>query len=199
MSGLKENFIRTAYLIKRDGINEFIEWLKTTDFFEAPSSTLYHSNYEGGLVEHSLLVTKFALHNFNLMVKEKPDLEYLRESVVVSALFHDVCKIDTYKRAKKWTKDENDKWKEYYGWEKKEDLPLPHATKSLFLIGKYVKLTNPEALAIAYHMGAFNPSYCINGMEKMTFEQALEHPLVKLIISSDMLATTLEEVRNLKN
>ena len=34
--------------IKRDGINDLMDWLGSTDFFEAPASTRFHGSYEGG-------------------------------------------------------------------------------------------------------------------------------------------------------
>ena len=39
---------------KREGIEEFIKWLDTTDFKYAPASSQYHSSYRGGLLKHSL-------------------------------------------------------------------------------------------------------------------------------------------------
>ena len=35
--------------VGREGLDEFIEWLCSTDFFTAPASTKFHSNVEGGL------------------------------------------------------------------------------------------------------------------------------------------------------
>ena len=37
--------------IKRDGINDLMDWLGSTDFFEAPASTRFHGSYEGGLCQ----------------------------------------------------------------------------------------------------------------------------------------------------
>lgn len=45
--------------IKRDGINDLMDWLGSTDFFEAPASTRFHGSYEGGLCQHSLNVGKW--------------------------------------------------------------------------------------------------------------------------------------------
>lgn len=51
----KERFIEIfTSLIHRPGAAELLEWLESTDFFEAPASTHYHGSYTGGLVEHSL-------------------------------------------------------------------------------------------------------------------------------------------------
>ena len=41
---------------KRPGIENLVQWLDNSDFKVAPASTRYHSNYEGGLLKHSLNV-----------------------------------------------------------------------------------------------------------------------------------------------
>lgn len=51
----KERFIEIfTSQIHRPGAAELLEWLESTDFFEAPASTHYHGSYPGGLVEHML-------------------------------------------------------------------------------------------------------------------------------------------------
>ena len=51
----KERFIEIfTSQIHRPGAAELLEWLESTDFFEAPASTHYHGSYTGGLVEHIL-------------------------------------------------------------------------------------------------------------------------------------------------
>jgi hypothetical protein len=194
-------FNKALEFIKKDNLNEFVEWLKNeTDFFTAPASTQFHGNYEGGLVDHSMIVTRFALHNFNFVVKENPDLEYLRESVVFCGLFHDVCKTNIYVKQQKWTKDENNKWKEYSGYSVEDKFPYGHGEKSVLLISRFIKLTDPEAMAIRWHMGASEPSVSIpNNAHYYAFNQAIDHPLVRLIHCADMLAMTVEEKRDLKN
>jgi hypothetical protein len=196
----KENFYKAIQYIKRDGVEKLVNWLETeTDFFTAPASTNFHGNYEGGLLEHSMNVLHFALHNFNFIVKNNPELEYLRESVVICSLFHDVCKSNFYVKEKKWTKEDG-KWKEYFGWSVKDEFPLGHGEKSIFLISKYIELTNPEAMAIRWHMGATELSVNISGSsQSFSYNQAINHPLVRLIHCADMLTLTIEEHRDLKN
>jgi hypothetical protein len=197
----KENFDKAITYIKRDGTNELVNWLRNeTDFFTAPASTEYHGNYEGGLLYHTLTVLRFALHNFNLIVSENPDLEYLKESVIICALFHDICKVNIYKKEQKWTKDDNGKWKEYFGWKVKDLFPVGHGEKSIYYISKFLKLTEAEIIAIRWHMGHTEPSVVImNNPHYYAFNQAIDHPLVRLIMCSDMLAISLEEKRDLKN
>lgn len=41
--------------------DDMMEYLMAYGFFTAPASAKYHGNYEGGLLEHSYMVTKFLL------------------------------------------------------------------------------------------------------------------------------------------
>ena len=57
----KQEYLRLLGTVKREGIDKLIEWLtdpNSCDFFTAPSSSVYHGNYKGGLCEHSLNVYK---------------------------------------------------------------------------------------------------------------------------------------------
>jgi hypothetical protein len=201
MTQVRQNFNKAVEYIKRDGINDLITWLENeTDYFTAPASTNFHGNYEGGLMQHSLNVARFALHNLNMMVKEKPELESLRESAIICGLFHDVCKTNTYFLDKKWTKDENNKWKDYIGYKVQDSFPLGHGEKSLYLISKFIKLTDDEALAIRWHMGATEISTMIaNTAQNYAYSASLDYPLVNLIISADMLTRSIEEHKDYKN
>lgn len=201
MTQTRQNFDKAVEYIKREGIKELMNWLETeTDFFTAPASTSFHGNVEGGLMQHSLNVARFALHNLNMIVKEKPELEELRESVILCGLFHDVCKTNTYFLDKKWTKDENNKWKEYIGYKVNDSFPLGHGEKSLYLISNFIKLTDQEALAIRWHMGATEISTMMsNTPQSYAYNSAIDYPLVKLIIAGDMLTSAIEEHRDYKN
>jgi len=196
-----ESFDKAIDYIKREGIINLVSWLKTdTDFFTAPASSMFHGNYEGGLLEHSVNVLQFALHNFNFIVKNNPDLEYLRESVVISALFHDVCKTNYYVKEEKWKKDVNNKWQSYLGYSVKDKFPLGHGEKSIFIISKFLKLTDAEAMAIRWHMGATEVSVHIPGSaQAFAYNAAIDHPLVRLIHCADMLTLTVEERKDHKN
>ena len=55
----KEEFLQIYNeYVKRQGSQEFLDWLLKTDFFTAPASTKYHGACEGGLLLHSLNVYK---------------------------------------------------------------------------------------------------------------------------------------------
>lgn len=54
----KEQFIEMAKGITRNGIDQMMAWLETTDFYTAPASTRFHGAEEGGLCAHSITVAK---------------------------------------------------------------------------------------------------------------------------------------------
>ena len=51
---MKEEFLTLLRKVKREGIDDLINFLEKSDFFIAPASTRFHGNYEGGLAEHSM-------------------------------------------------------------------------------------------------------------------------------------------------
>ena len=60
----KEKFIEIFKTnIKRDGAENLLNWILKSDFFTAPASTKFHSNEEGGLVKHSVLVYERFIKN----------------------------------------------------------------------------------------------------------------------------------------
>jgi hypothetical protein len=199
MTPTREKFNKAIEFTTREGISNLVKWLDNdTDFFTAPSSVNHHGNYEEGLLQHSVNVLEFALHNFNMLVKKKPEYEYLRESLIISALFHDVCKTNQYKITEKWTKDANNKWISYRGYEVDDKFPLGHGEKSIFLVSKFIKLTEEEALAIRWHMGSFEISTLIPGMTKASYDKAYEHPLVVLLHVADLMGTRVENIIDYK-
>ena len=134
--------------IRREGLEDLLDWLCKADFFTAPASTKYHGGYPGGLCQHSIDVYRYAKRLLFLMPKEAPE-----ESVAIAALFHDVCKVNLYKTDKRNQKI-NGEWKEvpYYVIEEKFHFG-GHGSKSVFLIQQFMKLTVEEAAAINCHMG----------------------------------------------
>ena len=70
---------------------------------------------------------------------------------------------------------------------------MGHGEKSVYLIMQHMKLTDDEALAIRWHMGAYDDafrggSYALNNAMKKT-------PLVLALHTADMLATQDEQRR----
>lgn len=133
--------------IKRDGIDQLLGLLRTTDFYTAPASTRYHHAYEGGLAKHSLEVFDILDTDLNL------EFEFSKESIAIVALFHDLCKIGFYKVDTRNTKDEKGKWIQVPYYTVEDKFPYGHGEKSVYLINSIMKLTDEEAMAIRWHMG----------------------------------------------
>lgn len=152
----KERFIELfKQHIKREGSDKLLEYLMSTkcDFFEAPASTRFHGNYDGGLVEHSLNVYDCLKDYLSRdTVKNKYGLSYNEESIAIAALLHDMCKINCYKKGTRNVK-ENGQWVQVPTYDYNDSLPYGHGEKSVYMISGYMRLTREEAFAIRYHMG----------------------------------------------
>lgn len=179
--------------IERDGIENLMEWLEhETDFFAAPASTRYHGSYEGGLVEHSLNVYDRLVWEMENTVGAGWQELYSPETVAIVALFHDLCKIDRYVITEKWCKDENGGWEAYEAYEyNKEKAEMGHGAQSVFYLQKFIQLTELEAQAIFWHMGAYDISpYATLAACSETFKW---NPLAFLTHRADMAATYVTE------
>ena len=189
----KERILNILLQTKRDGMPDMMEFLEHgSDFFEAPASTRYHLAYPGGLAEHSLSV-------YDTLVKLDVMLGTMihPHQISTTALLHDVCKTGYYVQEKKWRKDDYGKWESYIAWGVDDKLPLGHGEKSLFLIGKFIKLTDPEAAAIRWHMLAFDPGVHFNYPSGYAFRAAADkYPLVTLLFAADYLSSQLVEGRD---
>lgn len=179
--------------IERDGIDNLLEWVEhETDFFTAPASTRYHGSYEGGLVEHSLNVYDRLVWEMENTVGAGWQEIYSPESIAIIALFHDLCKIDRYVITEKWRKDENGDWEAYEAYEyNKEKAEMGHGAQSVFYLQKFIQLTELEAQAIFWHMGAYDISpYATLVACSETFKW---NPLAFLTHRADMAATYVTE------
>ena len=134
--------------IHREGLEELLTWLQKSDFFTAPASTKYHGAYRGGLCQHAIDVYQYA-KKLAFLLPEPPS----EESLAVTALFHDLCKVNFYRRDTRNQKI-NGEWQEvpYYTIEEKFCFG-GHGSKSVFLVQQFMKLTAEEAAAINCHMG----------------------------------------------
>lgn len=164
----KQEFIHLLSFVERDGVQSLLEWLESTDFYTAPASTKYHGAYAGGLLEHSLNV-------FRRLVKRCPAADM--DTLTVTALLHDVCKIHLYKK----TED---------GYRHNERFPIGHGEKSVILILRHMPLTDEEITAISWHMGAFDSRAGAGRSLSQTWEKC---PLALHLHLADMEATWFDE------
>ena len=147
----KTQFFDELSTVKRD-VSKLVEWLNKSDFFEAPASAKYHLAEKGGLCEHSLNV-----YTRLLSINREFLLEIDLDSIVITALCHDICKAYFYTTEKRNRKNEDTgKWEKYDAYTYADLFPIGHGEKSVIILQKYIDLSFAEALAIRWHMGAWN-------------------------------------------
>lgn len=154
---IKKEFLQIARQhIQRDGIDNLLNWLESTDFFTAPASSRYHGAHEGGLVMHSLNVYR-RLKDLNEFY-DTDGAGCSRESEAIVALFHDLCKVGLYKVSTRNVKnDKTGQWEKVPFYKHEEDFPFGgHGSKSLYLVQYFMRLSPEEAAAINCHMGPWD-------------------------------------------
>lgn len=199
MEKIVEIFMR-AYMdnIERPGMETMWEWMLKSNFFEAPASSKYHLAQPGGLAIHSLNVYR-RLREITIrdMTNQDAPGEYhlsaeQEETVAVLGLLHDICKVGVYHQETKRRKNQDTgKWEDYQGYTFRDPLPLGHGEKSLFLITRHMELTDEEALAIRWHMGAYDDA--VKGGSRSMNEAMELTPWVWRLQEADMCATWIDE------
>lgn len=171
--------------IRREGNSALFNWLHGTDFFTAPASTRFHGDYEGGLLEHSVNVWEELVR----LLRAYPEIKVTGETVAIVALLHDLCKIGCYKTELR-NKKENGVWKSVPVYTFNEDFCYGgHGSKSVYIVQKFMPLTDQEAVAINCHMGFADRSpgdYSLGN----AYEQ---YPLAWLLHVADESATYIRE------
>ena len=199
----KEEFLEIyKKYITRDGAEKLLEFLESSDFFTCPASTKFHSNFEGGLCEHSVNVynrlKKLAIQEFGENYQDKVS----DESLAIMGLLHDVCKVGTYKVDYKnvkvyspnGTKVDNGgryEWESQPYFTVEDELPYGHGEKSVYMLSGYIKLTREEALAINWHMSGFDMR--VKGGSYGISDAYYKYPVAVILAMADMMATYLDE------
>lgn len=173
----KEIYVRD---IHRPGSEKIMEYLLTWDFFQAPASTKYHEAYPGGLADHSVKV----YHELHRLLKAYPELTVSDETIAIVSLLHDVCKMNCYKVEYRNRKNEiTGQWEKHPVYAFQEDFCFGgHGSKSVYLIQKFMSLTNEEAVAINCHMGLTANDWSVSDAFRA-------YPLAFLLHTADMSAT----------
>lgn len=183
----KEEFLQIYNeYVKRQGSQEFLDWLLKTDFFTAPASTKYHGACEGGLLLHSLNVYKTLCERY---FEEGKDSE---ESFAICALLHDLCKAQFYKVSTRNVKnDVTGQWEKVPYYTVEDAFPYGHGEKSVFLIERFMRLKTSEAMAIRWHMGGFDDSARGGSFAiSLAYEK---YPLAVKLHLADLESTYLKE------
>ena len=175
-SEISSNGLHITYLLEqteREGIHDYIRYIKNSDFFEAPASTKYHRSYPGGLAEHCFnLFEPLKLSNSRL----KESVQLPEDSIIIIALCHDICKEGLYIG-------------NYGNYHTVKGHPAhnKHSTLSIERIEKYIKLTRTEKDIIAHHMGLFSCyEYGMEYTPEDLMRATKRHPLVQIFAALDM-------------
>ena len=192
----KADFLSICRDIKRPGAADLLIWLEhETDFFTAPASSKHHGAVPGGLLLHSLNVHSRLREIAARDIFDGPPgilSEEDAETVAILALMHDVCKAGVYHTETKRRRNrDTGAWEDYQAYIFRDPLPLGHGEKSLYLIAKHMKLTDAEALAIRWHMGAYDEA-AKGGGGALNAAMAAS-PWVWRLHEADMCATHIDE------
>ena len=187
----QEKFVSifTKY-IKREGSDNLLDWLITTDFFTAPASSKFHSAFEGGLCEHSINVFNRYVKLLTMEYGENFTDKISMESVAIISLLHDLCKVNFYKTEYRNVKVDG-QWVQVPYYTIEDSLPYGHGEKSVYIISGFMKLTREEAMAINWHSGGFDDR--VRGGSYGMSEAYYKFPTAMLFHSADIMATYLDE------
>ena len=188
---VKQEFLEIYYdNIERDGAEELLNYLEKTDFFVAPASSRFHSNFEGGLCQHSINVYKRLLNLIQQEYGESWQEKISPESVAIMGLLHDICKTNYYTVEMRNVKVDGE-WVQKPFYKVDDTLPYGHGEKSVYMISGFMRLTREEAMAINWHMGAFDERAKTNSsILKNVF---LKYPVAFLLHIADYMASYLDE------
>ena len=181
---LKKKVIR-----RKKEFDAFINMLeKESSWLTSPASTKYHLKTPGGLLEHSVGVTETLLK-----LRETLAPQISEESCVIVGLLHDVGKIGMPGKPR-YLKNDNQWEIEKRGITYKinpDEVYMGLAARSIYLISKYIPLSDSEAQAILYHDGQY-----VEGNKEVAHH---EMPLTLLAHFADLwTATVYEEGRKIE-
>lgn len=181
---MKEKVLELLRSVKRDGMEDVINFLEKSDYFTAPASTRFHGDYEGGLLEHSLKV-------YEILDKKLKsgmyDIDVPEDTIKIVALLHDICKCNFYKVDYRNAKNAHGDWEKVPYYTVDDTIPYGHGEKSVMMITEYMKLTNEEKYAIRWHMGFSEPKEQYNTLGA-AFKK---YPLALILFEADLESTYL--------
>lgn len=166
---------RLQYLADLSNLTkEQVRLIVRTGFIDAPASFRYHSNFEGGLIYHTFMVSLRLRELIKLH-----DLESADFNIDKVALCHDLCKA-TYNRKQGST------------WSYVPTALPGHAEASLQVAQEFgITFTHDELYAIRWHMGA----YCLEkpDLDAYALANKQAHNLPFLTHTADMTASLFDE------
>lgn len=145
--------LKVKIVERKKDFDTFVKMLETkTSWLTSPASTRFHLNEEKGLLKHSVAVAENLLKIRDCLPPQISD-----ESCLIVGLFQDVGKVGMPGKPL-YLKNDNE-------WEVRnrnitykvnpELTQMSLAGRSLYLVSKYIPLSDAEAQAILYHDGQY--------------------------------------------
>ena len=184
---MKEKFLNLLRSVQREGIEDLIKFIESTDFFKAPASTRFHGNFEGGLLQHSIKVYEILKEKLN---NTPVPMNISEDTIKIVALLHDICKVNYYKVDYRNAKNDLGVWEKVPYYTVEDTIPYGHGEKSVMMITEYMKLTVEEKYAIRWHMGLSEPKE-LYGTLSAAFSK---YPLALMLFEADLEATYLFDI-----
>lgn len=171
--GIRQEIIELLESTKRPGIDNLIEYLFESKFFNAPCSGQYHLCKEGGLAEHSLNVYKYTYAvAVQLMETQSIFDDDFKNSLIIVSLLHDLGKAGQFGKPNYVPNLVSDKKGGYVQSDKKpyetnkELLAVPHEIRSIQIVSQFIELSEEESFAILQHNGMYGDlKYSLQGKE----------------------------------
>lgn len=200
----KYDFIDLLRKVTRPGadIGAFVYKLESSDFFEAPASTIYHLNVKGGLCQHCLNVYRMLVKLVEMYYPDNTS-PFSEETLIIAALCHDMDKMNKYetynRNVKKYSesgskKDEAGRfdWAVETSYKTREAVDRfvygHHGQNSEYITNSYIPLSIEESAAITNHSG-MDDQYKPYDMTAI-FNR---YPLATLLHIADFMSTYLVE------
>jgi len=184
---MKEEFLNLLRSVQREGMEDLIKFIESTDFFKAPASTRFHGNFEGGLLQHSMKVYEILKEKLN---NTPVPMNISDDTIKIVALLHDICKVNYYKVDYRNAKNDLGVWEKVPYYTVEDTIPYGHGEKSVMMITEYMKLTVEEKYAIRWHMGLSEPKE-LYGTVSAAFSK---YPLALMLFEADLEATYLFDI-----
>ena len=218
LKNMRERFETLFSEVSREGSDKLLKYIRKSDFYIAPASTIYHNAVRGGLLAHSLAVydrlnAKIGKDAKTAWPSEEKKVELCQESVIVTGLLHDICKTGFYKEKIKNVKHYEPEiiaeqakvgnyakedalgqyvWVSERGFEIDDHFPYGHGEKSAMIIDCYMKLKSIERYMIRWHSGFSEPKELWPPMQAAM----VKYPAVMALFEADLEAAYFIDVRD---
>ena len=145
--------LKAGVIERKADFHAFVTMIETeTSWLTSPASTRFHLNHERGLLKHNVGVAETMLKCRVSLAPQIPD-----ESCVLVGLFYDVGKVGMPSKPL-YLKNDNE-WEvrnRNITYKYNPDLvQMSLAARSLYLVAKYIPISDAEAQAILYHDGQY--------------------------------------------